>query len=225
MTADEAQDGLESLNSMLSTLRLEGLMAYDIERVVFSITAGTQVYTLGPGGTWSTTATFGAGTPRPPRIHHMGLLDTTSDPDLEEPMDEMTQAEYQDLRLKGLTSPWPTKWQYSPAVPLGSVFLWPSPTVNRSVAVYLWRSLSQFATVQTDVTLPEGYEEMLAYNLAIRLCPEYGTSAGPEVIDVAKSTKALIRRNNREPAVLQLDPLAPGQRRTGGWNYITDEPA
>jgi hypothetical protein len=223
LSAEEAQDGLESLNAMLSTWRLEGLMAYDVERAVFAITADTQTYSLGPSGTWNTTPIFGSNATRPVKIDHMGLIDTTQDPDLEVPMEEMSHAEYQDLRLKDLGSTWPTRWQYSASVPLGSVYLWPKPTVNRSAAVYLQRQLHRFTTVQTDVVLADGYEEAIVNNLAIRLCPEYGRGAGPEIIDVAKSSKALIRRNNREPVVLQLDPLAPGQRSVGRWNYITGQ--
>lgn len=223
LEAAEAQDGLEVLNAMLDSWRLDGLMAYDIERVVFSITASTQSYTLGPGGTWSTTALFGAGTTRPVKIHHLGLLDTSSDPDLETPMEPMSNAEYQALRLKGTTSSWPTRYNYSPSVPLGTVFLWPSPTVNRSVAAYLWRSLTKWATVQTNLTLPEGYEEAIVYNLCPRLAPEYGVSTSIEVLALARDMKALVMQHNAEPVVLMLDPLCPGQRETGRLNYLIDE--
>lgn len=225
LEAAEAQDGLEVLNDMLDSWRLEGLMAYDIERVVFSMTAGTQSYTLGPGGTWSTTALFGAGTTRPVKIHHLGLIDTSSDPDLETPIDPMSNTAYQDLRLKATTSAWPTRYQYSPGVPLGTVFLWPSPTVNRSVAAYLWRSLTQWTTAQTNLTLPEGYAEAIVYNLCPRLAPEYGASTPMEVLALARDTKAVVMQHNAEPVVLMPDPLCPGQRMGGGWNYITDEPA
>lgn len=223
--AAEAQDGLETLNGMLDAWRLEGLMAYDIERVVFAITGGTQTYTLGPGGTWSTTVTFVAGTTRPVKLHHLGLLDTSSDPDLETPIDPMSNAEYQELRLKGATSSWPTRYQYSPSVPLGTVFLWPAPTATHSVAAYLWRSLTQWATVQTNLTLPEGYEDTVVYNLCPRLAPEYGVSTSIEVLALGRDMKALVMQHNAEPVLLMLDPLCPGQRTLGAWNYVTDEPA
>ena len=49
LPAAEAQDGLEALNGMLGLWRLDGLMAYDIERVVFAITGGTQTLCGRPG--------------------------------------------------------------------------------------------------------------------------------------------------------------------------------
>jgi hypothetical protein len=222
MSAEEAQDGLESLNAMLSTWRLEGLMAYDIERVVFAVTAGTQVYSIGPSGDWNTSPTMTAQATRPTKIEAMGLIDTSSDPDLETPLAPMSNAEYQSLGLKAMTSDWPTRWNYSASVPLGSVFLWPKPTVNRSMAVYLWRQLTTWATVQTNLTLPDGYEEAVVYNLAIRLTPEYGGQASPEVIDVARSSKSLVMRMNTEIPTLDLDPRCPGQRTWGRWNPLTD---
>lgn len=223
LEAAEAQDGLEVLNAMLDSWRLEGLLAFNIERVVFAITAGVQTYSVGPSGTWNTTPIFGAIVTRPVKIDTMGLIDVTTDPDLETPIDPMTQVEYQDLRLKGLTSSWPTKFRYDATVPLGSVFLWPSPTVNCSVAAYLWRSLTKWATVQTNLTLAEGYEECIVFNLCLRLAPEYGASTPLEVLALARDTKALVMQHNHEPTVLQLDPLCPGQRAVGRLNYLIDE--
>jgi hypothetical protein len=197
-------------------------MAYDIERAVFAVTAGQQVYTVGPSGEWNTTPIMGAQATRPTKIEAIGLIDTTQEPDLEVPMHELTEAEYRAIQLKTLSSSWQTDWSYSALVPLGSIFLWPKPTVNRSMAVYLWRQLTTWATVQTNLTLPDGYEEAVVYNLAIRLTPEYGGQASPEVIDVARSSKSLVMRMNTEIPTLDLDPRCPGQRTWGRWNPLTD---
>lgn len=223
LDAAEGQDGLESLNGMLSTWRLEGLMAFDIARVVFAVTAGTQTYAIGPGGTWNTTPTFTGQATRPTKIEAMGLIDTAQDPDLEVPLVLLTHAAYQQLPLKAMTSAWPTHYQYRATVPLGSVFLWPSPTVNRSVAVYLWRQLTTWATIQTDLTLPDGYEEAIVGSLALRLGPEYGVPLSPEVLEMGRTAKALIMRTNTEIPTVALDPRVPGQRYLGRLNPLIDE--
>ena len=221
--AAEGQDGLESLNALLSTWRLEGLLAYDIERAVFALVGGQQQYTIGPGGNWDTTPLFGVSGGRPVRIDSMGLVDATQTPALEIPMTPLSQRDYQHIALKSMQSSWPTHFSYSPLVPLGSVYLWPSPTVAYSVAVYLWHSLQQFPTIHTDVTLPDGYEEALIYNLARRVAPEYGVSLLPDVILTAMESKGLVMKAADEPVLLDPDPLVPGLKGRGTLNWISGE--
>jgi hypothetical protein len=204
-SATEAQDGLRTLNAMLDLWRIERLMTYVVERLTFPLVVGTQTYTLGPGGTWNTTATFGP-TTRPVEVQAMGLLDTSVTPACETPMEPLTQEAYQGLRQKTQAAPLPTHWRYEDALPLGSVFVWPVPAVVRSVALYLWRPLARFATIHDDVTLAEGYEEAIVYNLGPRLAPMYGVSTPPEVLALAIDAKALVKRHNTEVGQLEADP-------------------
>lgn len=220
LPAGDAQDGYDALNAMLQLWRLEGLLAYDIVRIVFALVPGQQDYTVGPGGHWDTTALFGATTARPVQIEALGLVDATQTPALEVPMDPLSQGAYQSLHLKGLTSAWPTHWQYSATVPLGSVFVWPVPTVGYQVAAYLWRSLATWPALHTDLTLPDGAEEALTYNLARRLAPTYGVQLLPDVVQLAVEAKALLMRINSTSEEKTLDdrvPGSPAHRQTFNW--------
>jgi hypothetical protein len=222
-----ADDALEALNSLLSTWRLEGLLAYDIVRTLFALVPGQQDYPLGPGAQWNTTPVFDAQTPRPVRIDHMGLVDASQTPALEVPMQELSQEDYAYLTLKGLATSWPTHWQYSATIPLGTVFVWPAPTVAMQVAVYLPHALSSWLTVQTDKALPDGFDEALVTNLAVTLAPEYGTEASASVQYRALMSKALIMREQCPAYVMELDPRCPGIGGVSGRgiNWFTGDPA
>lgn len=206
----EGQDGLEALNAMLDTWRLERLLIYVVDRQVFTLTANQQTYTLGPSGTFNTTPLYGATTPRPLKLEGAGLLDQTQAPALEVPLYLLSDQEYREIRLKGLTSSWPQWVSYDPTQPLGTVYFWPGPTVTRQVALYLWRPLARWATIHTDLTLPEGYEEAISYNLARRIAPEYGVQLLPDVVGTAIDTKAVIQRFNTVATELVLDDRCPG---------------
>lgn len=224
LSAEEGQDGLAMLNSMLQLWRLEGLLAYDIVRALFALVPAQQDYTVGPGGNWDTTALFGATTARPVRLSAMGVVDATQTPALEVPMAELSQQDYQTLHLKGLTSSWPTHWNYSATVPLGSAFVWPAPTVGYQVAVYLWRSLQTWPTLHIDLMLPDGAEEAIVYNVARRLAPMYGTQLLPDVLQLAVESKALMMRNNSSTSELVLDPRVPGMELIRpSFNWLTGD--
>ena len=55
-TADEAQDGLDMLNSMIDQWSNESMMVFYRTEIVFNTVQNTVQYTLGPGG--SVGATF-----------------------------------------------------------------------------------------------------------------------------------------------------------------------
>ena len=53
-----------------------------------------------------------------------------------------------------------------------------------------------------EVNLPPGYDDALAYNLAVRVGPEYERPAPPDVKTTAIMSKKLLKRTNFEPLTL-----------------------
>ena len=61
-----------------------------------------------------------------------------------------------------------------------------------------------------------GYERALKLCLAIEIAPEYQISAGADVVQLAIAAKANLKRTNKRPLTLQIDPGAltvSGKRR------------
>ena len=213
--AAQAQHALRTLNRLLDTWRLDSLLVYAIDRQVVSTTANVGTYTIGSGGTFNVE--------RPVRIETAGLLDTTQTPTLEIPLHVLTDEEYQDIRLKGLTSTYATWLYYQQDYPLGSVILWPTPTVARQLALYLWHPLSSIASTATTIAWPPGVENAVLYNLAVHLAAAYRVALPAETQALAVSTLAAVQSQNSSSPVMHLPAALYGSGSGGRWNYLTGE--
>lgn len=215
-TAQESTDALDVLNDLLESWRLDSLLVYAIDRQVFAHTANTASYTIGSGGTWNVT--------RPVRIERAFFQDTTVSPALELPYHLLTDDEYEQLRIKGVTSSWPLSLYYDQAYPLGNVVLWPVPSTNNNTILYLWHVLGPIASLATTVDMPPGYRRALVYNLALELAviPEYSTQgATAGLAKLAQESKAALQDINAETPILSLDEAITGPAGSG-WNIYSD---
>jgi hypothetical protein len=205
-TATEAADALRRLNLLLETWRLEHLLAYAIDTVTFVLTGGAS-YTIGPGGQINTT--------RPVRLEHAALRLPTS-PALDLPLHVLTDEEYASIALKGLTSTLASCLYMDRAYPLASVFLYPTPP-SGTLVLYPWTPLTAFASLDTTVALPPGYELALQTSLSIELASMFrDCTITPALAAQAVRSKALIKVMNTQPRLLTLPAGLPTGRRGGG---------
>lgn len=192
-SADEASNGLISLNAMLSSMANENLMIYADSEDVIPVVPSTSLYTLGPSGTVATT--------RPVSlllssyVIYQGVSYMT-------PL--MTVDQYNAISFKQQAAPFPWSLWYEPTYPDGSLLVYPVPDGNSILHLWSRKPLTEFATLTTPVTLPPGYEDMLAFNLAVNFAPEFDASIPAAVVQRAASTKRLIKRTNTAPKLMSL---------------------
>lgn len=221
-TLDSAKgaDGFRRLNLMVRSWALQNLTIPVTVREVFPIEANKggpdDPYTLGPGGDLDTVrpATQNA-------LTGAGLLLESSDPPVETPIAIYTDAMWQAVQIKDLSSGGdgiPTGLYYNPTYTsgLGSVYLWPVPSVAyNDLALYIRRPLNVFPDQTTSVYVPDGAEEALEYQLAMRLCGPYSVPLDPSVGSIARSSFAVFKRSNYHLLDQQLDPAFTSDRRYG----------
>lgn len=75
------------------------------------------------------------------------------------------------------------------------------------------------STLDSQIIMPEEYEEAIMYNLAIRVCSMYQISSIAETKQLAKSGLAIIRKNNTQVPKLTM-PAAPGIRTGKAFNIF-----
>lgn len=211
-SAEELQDALTVLNSMVDSWSLERLNIYAIAREEFTLIPGQQSYTMGPSGNFNTT--------RPLKIEKALLQDQSSNPKLELPIQILNLDEWASIAVKGTQSSIPTKLMSEGTDPLETVNVWPTPNTANKLVLYTWKPLTSFADLNTNIALPPGYFRALRYNLAVELCPEYGKSASTEIVAGALESKANIKRKNIRPEYLKCDPALVSR---GKFNIITGE--
>lgn len=189
-------DGLTALNAMLEGWRNQPWASWSIDEVTGSIVANQQSYTLGPAGNINTT--------RPINIENarFQLLG------VDYPLQVIDQAQWAGIRVKGLKSNIPRYIYPTGDYPLVTLNLWPIPTQTATLILGVVHPLSGISALGDTVSLPPGYEQAIAYNLAICLAPEFGVSASGEVVQIAKKSLAEIKRMNSQTITSDLGLLA-----------------
>lgn len=210
-TSSEASDALETMNAMLDSWSIEGLMLYAREIEEFTLTAGQASRTMGTGGNFSTT--------RPIKIEQAAIRTTDTDP-IDYPLKIATLEEWARIASKSSDSSIPHTIFVENTVTYVTIYFYPVPTVAYKFLVYSWKPLATIATLDTSVTLPPGYDRALVSNLAIELAPEYGKAVPAEIAKIASESKESIKITNSKPQIMAADPGVVGGR---SFNIYTGE--
>jgi hypothetical protein len=215
-SASEAQDALTALNAMIASWRTQSLIAYAVLPEDFAFVAGQKSYTMGPGGDWDTV--------RPIRVEKVQMTYTTDSPqplNLGITMIDLDQ--YQNLVVPDTTSTIPQFVYVDDNFPLRRLFFYTVPQNVYPVQVFSWRSITQFPDINTTISLLDGYERALTFNLALEIAAEYGAeavAAAGLIANQAIEAKAVIMSLNNRTGLLTCDPAIVSSD-MGGWNYLT----
>jgi hypothetical protein len=195
-SADESADGLLALNNLIDSWSNEKLIINQFIREEFTLTPGTQSYTVG--------ATGALVTARPLKIESASLEIQSADP-YEVPMEIIDLDEWSRISDKSIQSSIPTKLYVEGSFPNSTIYLWPVPATANKVVLYSRKPIASFATIDDDVELPPGYLRALTYNLAMEIAPEYGKEPLSTVVMIAREAKENIKRTNIQSYVMGFD--------------------
>jgi hypothetical protein len=208
-------DALEALNAFIGMLATQRLSIPVEARNVYNLVSGTAAYTLGPSGDFNQA--------RPVTIPRASvIINSTSDQPLELSIEVIDTQQFQSLPVKNVQSAIPLCVYPDFAFPLMTVTFWPVPNVVDVQAVlYTPTAMTAFATLTATYNAPPGYEEMFAYNLALRLAPEFGRPVDPDVRKFAADGLALVKKANIRMVELTL-PAEILARSTGKYDWRSD---
>lgn len=193
-SGDDATDGLAALNRLRDQWAAERLMIYPLGRTTLVLSNATS-YPVGPQTPSPAQAWFNMA--RPMFIDHVGYVVTTTDPDTEYPLRQLTNAEWEQLPQKGLTGSIPTAWWYDATYPNGLLYLWPIPTDSGLTGViYAPTAGVAFTSLSESVAGPPGWERCMVKNLAIEMLPSYGRQPDPLLMEQARDSKSVVKRSN-----------------------------
>ncbi len=192
----DAQLGLRSLNGLLGSWAQQSLTIPVIARHIFPLVVGQggpdDPYTIGSGGNFDV--------PRPANqqsvVRAAAWLPASS---LEVPIAVLTDQQWDNLAIKSLAGTMPTQIFYAPTFTsgLGSIYVWPVPTVTTyQLVLYLQQALGSFADLTTAYQMPPGYRDALMYDLARRLASPNGREVSQDLKDKADHALMVIKRSN-----------------------------
>ena len=205
----ESANALIALNAMLDSWRNESLMCYAMQDQSINLANGNTTKTIGPTGDLVTT--------RPTNIDDAYILYSGDSI----PVKIIEYAtEYIYIPDKTTTDTYPLKIAYKPEMPDGRIYMYPLPNATSVLHVITRTPVTAFSTVGTTISLPPGWEDALASNLAIYLAPELEANPSQMVIGMAANTKRSIKRTNTRPIKQANELVAISQPYRG--NILTD---
>lgn len=194
-TAAEARDGLRTLNRMLaswSTTKL--LIPYESQEALAVSASPVSLAT------------------RPMRVIG-GVIDVAGQ---SYDVAALTNDAYWAIADKTRTGRPEWVW-WDSKNPLSQIFLYPVPDQAYALTLRRWDRLASIPNLDDTVVLPAEYDEAIAYNLAVRLAPEYGVSVSAEVAAVARdSFDSVKRQNGADIPAMTTDLVGTMQRRYYG---------
>lgn len=217
-SADESADVLARLQDMADSWAAERLAIFQVLRSVFPLVSNKQTYLIGPGGDFNIA--------RPTWIQDAGIISNNNPlQPLELPMTLLSDDDYASVSIKNVASSlsWFLYYDYGyNALGQGTIWVWPIPNVgNLQLALYCPTPLVTFPALNSPIILPPGYAEAIRYNLAIRLCPEFGRPVDPVVAQMAAESYARIERSNKRLQRLEIDPALTAASGARIFNYLT----
>lgn len=206
MTAESAAHGLRTLNRILDSWSAQRLMCYASREIVASF-AGPA--TIGPaaGATISS--------PDVPLRILPGCYYVLSG--ISYPLQVWTVEQYNAVTYKGLSTQYPQGLTYDRQHPLGTIRVWPVPSVPIEYHLMTLQPLAAFSDLDTDHDLPAGYRDALFYALCVRLPAAYNLQASPLAVQQLRSAMSVLRVNNT--TVPRLSTVGEGSGRYSvTWN-------
>ena len=187
---DEAADGLTALNSMLASLSTNRLTASYIVEETLTLVGSQATYTMGSGGDLNTT--------RPTRIEDCCFIRYGGSSGYDLQLTMLNFEAYAGVVAKSTASNLPSYLFVDMQYPLVNLTFWPIPTSSAAVAhIFSWKAFGTYTALTDSLALPPGYEEMIAFNMAVRWAgPEFGQEVPADVRALAVRTLADIKRIN-----------------------------
>ncbi len=188
-------------NRMLSSWNCDGHKIFDTKVEVFDLVADQVSYTIGPSGNFNTA--------RPLAIDDANFIFPTT-PAVRCPIQIYDSHQWSLISLQKISGAPPYALWYNSSYDLpgglGQIYLVGQPPDDYQLELYSWRALKKDFTAVTDVVFfPDGYEEALVTNLAIKaasLQPEFTTINWAVARDEAfKALQALKILNTECPSL------------------------
>jgi len=189
-----ADDAFRALNRLLAVLSNDKDFAYSNDTLSRTLTSVAS-FTIGPTGDLVVA--------RPLRIDSAFVTLNS----ITYPVAVINSQEWDSIPYKSSTGTVPEVIYYEPLMANGVINLYP---ISSGGVLYIRTTslVSSFATLDTALSMPPGYEDCLMTNTAINISPQYPASVISKVtiMSAQRSLKKITRLNKTVP-ILTIDPF------------------
>jgi hypothetical protein len=202
----DAQLALRKANDWIDSLALESMTVYYLLPTTKNLAANTASYTIGSGGAINMV--------RPTEIESARLIIDVNAATLTEiDVDVYSEQEWQAIPQKGLTSPYVrgVRLDNNWTAGLATLLVWPVPTIATTrLVLYSRQALTEFPSLDVNITYPPGYRQFIRTNLAKQFAPSWGKTLTQEQKENATEARAKVKRSNIRPVEASLPIDTPG---------------
>lgn len=203
LTAVEQTYYLGKLNSMVESWSLNRSLCYQILQENFALTVSTGTYSIGTGATFNTA--------RPNKIISAFVRDSAN---ADSNVKVIPYDAYDSITLKSVAASYPRYLYYDQGYDssgFGTIKISPFPIAGLTLYFDSAKQLQSFASVSTALLMPPGYQRAIESNFTIETAPGL-KSVQPEVIRIARESKAALIGNNVTDPISRLDVGMVGYR-------------
>lgn len=204
LRADMAQSALDALNTLLDAWSVERLLTWTRPRLSLQLVPGQGQYTWGA----VTGETTPADIPHPAPVRlEIALLNIGGSPEQEWPLQILTQEDYESgIWFKNLASSYVECVSLEDTVPYNVLHCYPVPSQVHTLILLPWQAHSPYASWDSVLEWPQGYQRAMQYNLALELAPQYTVEPSPVVLRIADESKRALYPVNLEMGHLSVNP-------------------
>lgn len=162
--------GLRVLNRLIAKFTTRNLLIPYTTSESFSLVSGTTSYTMGSGGTASSTRAVRL-------IDNCYLRDSNN---LDYPLALINQQEYNSISNKSLTG-MPDRIFYDPLYPIGYIYFWRVPTSGFTAYIESIKLLHSSLSLNDTVSISPEYEDFFVISLRNRLANSFGIAVSADM--------------------------------------------
>lgn len=217
LSAEDKAFGLQKLQRLIDSINAQRELIFGISFQTFNLIASHGPHTIGPAGDFAVT-------PRPVDVASCSFIlnSATANP-VDLPVRMRDKDWWSANPLKSLQSSIVTDCYYNSGAPNGELNFFPISNVIAPVRLELWSSIANPVAYTTALTMPQGYSDLLVYNLAVALAPAFNANPSPLLIGLAQRALATVEANNNEPPRIVTTDGMPGAGGSGrpDFNFLT----
>ena len=206
---DWATIGKRRMNSILDGWNVDKIRGYSVQEYDFALTPTQSVYTIGSGGDFDVT--------RPVKIEYAYVLDTS---DVKHRIEILDYQTFHRMDYQKVDASYPYYMWYNPKSPLGEINFYPTPTAGYSIHLDVYFGFAPYALGGDTVSVPQGYERLLTYQLAVELCSHRGKEVPRPVFRVFKEIEQAVEAVNYSVWMPETIILAPNTNTINESNFI-----
>lgn len=213
------QDALEEFNRLAGSLSCDRFFIYSMLNYVFPLT-GSKTYTMGISPDPNAPADFPA--PRPVAIETANIVMNPTGNNLRYPLALVTDLQWARIRLQDIPNTIPEVLYNDRAYPLSTLYLWGQPVTNAGLELFVWQTVPKVLAWTDLVAVPDGYEDALVLNLAVRLAPHFQRVVPDDVRQQARESLMRLESINAPQPVADTSALCSGYN-NNRYNIYSDQ--